>query len=64
MLVGIAAVIAVLISLMGDLSTYETLASARQKEGNRLQLLQGSTNRFLILFNTILPKMQILPLFM
>lgn len=33
MLVGIAAAIAVLISLMGDLSTYETLASARQKEG-------------------------------
>lgn len=33
LLVGIAIVIAVLVSMMGDLSTYETLASARQKEG-------------------------------
>ena len=33
MLVGIAITIAVLVSMMGDLSTYETLTSARQKEG-------------------------------
>lgn len=39
MLVGIAAVIAVLISLMGDLSTYETLASARQKEGKQVTII-------------------------
>src|SRR5688572_8729238 len=39
MLVGIAAVIAVLISLMGDLSTYETLASARQKEGREVTVI-------------------------
>lgn len=39
MLVGIAAVIAVLISLMGDLSTYETLASARQKEGKQVTVI-------------------------
>jgi len=32
-LVAIAVVIAVLVSKLGDLSTYETLASARQKEG-------------------------------
>jgi hypothetical protein len=39
MLVGIAAVIAVLISMMGDLSTYETLASARQKEGKSVTVI-------------------------
>lgn len=39
MLVGIAAVIAVLISLMGDLSTYETIASARQKEGKSVTVI-------------------------
>lgn len=32
-LVGIAVAIGVLISTVGDLSTYETLASAKQKEG-------------------------------
>ncbi|MEO8584167.1 MAG: cytochrome c maturation protein CcmE [Flavitalea sp.] len=39
MLVGIAAVIAVLISMMGDLSTYETLASAKQKEGKSVTII-------------------------
>ena len=39
MLVGIAAVIAVLISLMGDLSTYETLASAKQKQGKAVTII-------------------------
>ena len=39
MLVGIAVVIAVLISLMGDLSTYETIASARQKEGKSVSVI-------------------------
>jgi len=39
MLVGIAVVIAVLVSLMGDLSTYETLASARQKEGKQVTVI-------------------------
>ncbi len=34
-LVCIAAGIMVLLSFMGDLSTYETLASARQKKGKR-----------------------------
>lgn len=39
MLVGIAVVIAVLISMMGDLSTYETLASARQKQGKAVTVI-------------------------
>lgn len=39
MLVGIAVVIAVLISLMGDLSTYETLASAKQKQGKSVTVI-------------------------
>ncbi|MEP7258618.1 MAG: cytochrome c maturation protein CcmE [Flavitalea sp.] len=39
MLVGIAVVIGVLISMMGDLSTYETLASARQKEGRSVTVV-------------------------
>ena len=39
MLVGIAALIAVLISLMGDLSTYETLASAKQKQGKPVTII-------------------------
>jgi cytochrome c-type biogenesis protein CcmE len=38
-LVCIALVIAVLISYMGDLSTYETLASARQKEGKTVTVI-------------------------
>lgn len=39
MLVGIAALIALLVSFMGDLSTYETLASARQKEGKPVTVI-------------------------
>lgn len=38
-LVCIAIVIAVLISMMGDLSTYETLASARQREGKTVTVI-------------------------
>lgn len=38
-LVAIAAVIAVLISMMGDLSTYETIASARQKQGQSVTVI-------------------------
>ncbi len=38
-LVSIAVVIAVLISMMGDLSTYETLASAKQKEGKTVTVI-------------------------
>ena len=38
-LVSIAIVIAVLLSFMGDLSTYETLASARQKQGKTVTVI-------------------------
>jgi cytochrome c-type biogenesis protein CcmE len=38
-LVSIGIVIAVLISMMGDLSTYETLASAKQKEGKSVTVI-------------------------
>ncbi len=39
LLVGIAVVIAVLLSTIGDLSTYETLASARQKQGKSVTVI-------------------------
>ena len=39
LLVCIAVVIATLISFMGDLSTYETLASARQKQGKTVTVI-------------------------
>lgn len=38
-LVCIAASIMVLLSFMGDLSTYETLASARQKQGKTVTII-------------------------
>lgn len=38
-LVCIAASIMVLLSFMGDLTTYETLASARQKEGKTVTII-------------------------
>ena len=39
MLVAIAAVVAVLVSMMGDLSTYETIASAKQKQGKAVTVI-------------------------
>ena len=39
LLVGIAVCIMILLSFMGDLSTYETLASARQKEGKTVTII-------------------------
>jgi len=39
LLVGIAVVIAVLLSNLGDLSTYETLASAKQKQGKSVTVI-------------------------
>jgi cytochrome c-type biogenesis protein CcmE len=39
LLVFIAAAIAILISFMGDLSTYETIASARQKAGKTVTII-------------------------
>jgi cytochrome c-type biogenesis protein CcmE len=38
-LVAIAVSIAVLVSFMGDLTTYETIASAKQKEGKAIKLV-------------------------
>ena len=38
-LIFIAVAIAVLVSFMGDLSTYETIASARQKEGKNVTII-------------------------
>ena len=38
-LVGFAACIMILLSFMGDLSTYETLASARQKQGRTVTII-------------------------
>ena len=43
-LVFIAISIAVLISFMGDLSTYETIASARQKEGKSVTIIAKLDN--------------------
>ncbi|MHA4810266.1 cytochrome c maturation protein CcmE [Flavitalea flava] len=43
-LVFIAAAIGVLISFMGDLTTYETIASARQKEGQTVTIIAHLDN--------------------
>ncbi len=43
-LVFIAVAIAVLISFMGDLSTYETIASAKQKEGKNVTIIAKLDN--------------------
>jgi cytochrome c-type biogenesis protein CcmE len=43
-LVFIAAAIAVLISFMGDLSTYETIASAKQKAGKTVTIIAHLDN--------------------
>jgi hypothetical protein len=45
-LVFIAAAIAVLISFMGDLSTYETIASAKQKNGKNVTIIAKLDNAF------------------
>lgn len=43
-LIFIAVAIAVLISFMGDLSTYETIASARQKDGKNVTIIARLDN--------------------
>ena len=43
-LIFIAAAIAVMISFMGDLSTYETIASAKQKEGKNVTIIAKLDN--------------------
>ncbi|HTE08256.1 MAG TPA: cytochrome c maturation protein CcmE [Flavitalea sp.] len=51
MLIGIAVVISGLISLMGDLSTYETLASARQKAGKSVTVIAKLDRSVPIIYN-------------
>jgi cytochrome c-type biogenesis protein CcmE len=51
MLIGIAVVISGLISLMGDLSTYETLASARQKSGKSVTVIAKLDRSAPIIYN-------------
>src|ERR1700733_15777486 len=50
-LVLIAVAIAVLISFMGDLSTYETIASARQKAGKTVTIIAHLDNKQPIEYN-------------
>ena len=44
-LVAIAAAVAVLISFMGNLSTYETIASAKQKPGKTVTIIAHLDNK-------------------
>ena len=50
-LILIAASIAVLVSFMGDLSTYETIASARQKSGKTVTIIAHLDNTRPIEYN-------------
>ena len=52
-LVAIAAAIAVLISFMGDLSTYETIASARQKPGKTVTIIAHLDNKLPIEYDPV-----------
>jgi len=52
-LVFIAVAIAVLISFMGDLSTYETIASARQKAGKTVTIIAHLDNTKPIEYNPV-----------
>jgi hypothetical protein len=52
-LVFIAVAIAVLISFMGDLSTYETIASARQKAGKTVTIIAHLDNTIPIEYNPL-----------
>jgi hypothetical protein len=52
-LVLIAVSIAVLVSFMGDLSTYETIASARQKAGKTVTIIAHIDNRQPIVYDPV-----------
>jgi cytochrome c-type biogenesis protein CcmE len=52
-LVFIAVAIAVLISFMGDLSTYETIASAKQKAGKTVTIIAHLDNTKPIEYNPV-----------
>ncbi len=50
-LILIAVSVAVLISFMGDLTTYETIASARQKNGKTVTIIAHIDNSVPIEYN-------------
>jgi cytochrome c-type biogenesis protein CcmE len=52
-LVAIAVSIAVLISFMGNLSTYETIASARQKPGQTVTIIAHMDNQLPIEYDPV-----------
>lgn len=52
-LVCIAIAVAVLISFMGDLTTYETIASARQKPGKTVTIIAHLDNKIPIEYDPI-----------
>ena len=51
LLVFIAVSIAILVSFMGDLSTYETIASAKQKNGKNVTIIAKLDNSVPIEYN-------------
>ena len=53
LLVFIAVCIALLISFMGNLSTYETIASARQKEGKSVTIIAKLDNAYPVEYNAV-----------
>ena len=52
-LILIAASIAVLVSFMGDLSTYETIASARQKAGKTVTIIARVDRRQPVVYDPV-----------
>jgi CcmE len=52
-LILIAASIAVLVSFMGDLSTYETIASARQKAGKTVTIIARVDHRQPVVYDPV-----------
>src|SRR5258705_1124312 len=53
LLVFIALSIGLLVSFMGNLSTYETIASARQKEGKNVTIIAKLDNRLPMEYNPV-----------
>ena len=53
LLVFIALVIGILISFMGNLSTYETIASARQKEGKSVTIIARLDNSLPVQYDPV-----------
>jgi CcmE len=53
LLVFIAASIALLVSFMGNLSTYETIASAKQKEGKNVTIIAKLDNQMPMEYNPV-----------